>query len=70
MSPCRWPGQPCPHEATVVVRISDIGDRRVCAEHLAVMERLGMDFRRLDESQPLPEWRTRSLARDMTGAYR
>lgn len=60
--PCRMAGG-CPNEGTVLVRIPGVGDRRVCASCLASMERMGMEFRRLDETVPVPEWRTRSLAK-------
>lgn len=49
-----------------MVRIAGVGDRRVCAEHLAWMTAQGMDFRRLDEATPVPLWRQQDLRRDLT----
>jgi len=38
-----------------------------CApEHIATLETLGMAFRRLDAAVVVPEWRQRSLRRDLT----
>jgi hypothetical protein len=69
MKPCRWAGLPCRDEATATVRIAGVGDRSVCDFHLATLERLGMDFRRLDEQGAfVPEWRRHLTAVDRTGA--
>lgn len=59
-------GAHCPNPATVAVRIPGAGDRSLCASCVATLEALGMAFRRLDEKAPIPAWRQRSLARDMT----
>lgn len=45
MSVCRWAGAPCPNAATALVRITDVGLRAICGEHVAVLERLGMDHK-------------------------
>ncbi len=66
MSPrdlCRMAGAPCPNQGTVLVRIPGVGDRRLCASCIASMERMGMEFRRLEDSTLVPEWRQRSLAK-------
>lgn len=67
MKPCAMAGRQCPREATVTVRIAGVGDRSVCAEDLAVMQRLGMDVRVLEPNAFVPEWRTRLAAKDLTG---
>ncbi|HXJ66458.1 MAG TPA: hypothetical protein VNN79_22090 [Actinomycetota bacterium] len=66
--PCAMAGRQCPNPAETLVRIAGVGDRALCPSCIATLDALGMHFRRLDETQPLPEWRTRSLARDFTGA--
>lgn len=68
MKPCGMAGPQCPREATATVRIAGIGDRHLCAEHLAWMQAHAMDVRVLEPNAFVPEWRTRSLARDMTKA--
>lgn len=67
MTPCQMAGRPCHRQATTVVRIDGVGDRPLCDECLASLERMGMHFRRLDERAPLPAWRQRDLKRDQTG---
>ena len=67
---CGMAGAQCPRTPEAVVRITGVGDRALCGPCMATLERLGMDFRRLDESVPVPEWRTRSLARNMTDLVR
>jgi hypothetical protein len=62
MNPCRMAGG-CPNEGTVLVRIPGVGDRRICASCLASMQRMGMDYRVLDETTPVPLWRQRNLAK-------
>jgi hypothetical protein len=54
----------------VTARIAGVGDRPVCDEHIAVLDRLGMAYRRLDPEAPAQEWRRRLTAVDMTGAMR
>lgn len=68
MKPCRWAGAPCPNEGATTIRLAGVGDRALCADHLATATRMGMAFRRLDEDAPAPAWRQRDLTRDMTGA--
>ena len=63
---CAMAGATCYRPAAVVLRIAGVGDRALCSEHVATLEALGMAFRRLDDSAPLPEWRQRSLARIMS----
>ncbi len=65
MTRCGYAGG-CPNDALGLFRIAGVGDRGLCQVHVAVMERLGMDFRPLGAA-PVPEWRRRSLARDFTG---
>lgn len=62
---CQFAGG-CSRLATVTVRIARIGDRPVCSQHRAWMERTGMDFRVLEPSAA-PAWRQRDLAKDLTG---
>jgi hypothetical protein len=59
-------GAQCYRPATAVLRIASVGDRAICSEHIATLEALGMAFRRLDDTTPVPEWRQRSLRRDLT----
>jgi len=66
MKPCGFAGGQCPREASVTARISGIGDRHLCAEHLAWMQSAGMDLRVLEPNAFVPEWRTRSIRRDLT----
>jgi hypothetical protein len=61
-------GRQCPNEGTTVVRIDRVGDRVLCPSCIETLEAIGMHFRRLDEKVAVPEWRTRSLGRDFTGA--
>jgi hypothetical protein len=56
-------GRQCPNPAECLVRVTGVGDRALCGSCIATLEQLGMHFRRLDEKVPVPEWRTRSLAR-------
>jgi hypothetical protein len=81
---CRMAGGTCYRNATAVLRIDGVGDRALCSDCIATLERmgvafrrdqlgmafrrdqLGMAFRRLDAAVPIPEWRTRLTARDMT----
>lgn len=44
MTACRWPGVPCPTEATATAVIAAVGKRDLCDDHVAVMERLGMAY--------------------------
>jgi hypothetical protein len=60
-------GEQCGRTDTTVVRLSGVGDRRICPDHIATLERLGMHFRRLDDTVPQPAWRQRLTARDQTG---
>lgn len=66
---CQMAGERCPETQTVLVRIADVGDRRMCGGHLATLDRLGMSYRRLDV-QPAgrPEWLRRGVGHDLTGA--
>lgn len=68
MKPCGSAGKPCPREATLTVRIAGVGDRHLCAECHAALVALGMDIRVLPANSFVPEWRTRSLARDLSQA--
>jgi hypothetical protein len=61
--PCRF-SPTCPNEGTTPVRIFGVGDRHVCADHLAWMTEHGMDFRVLDIF--VPRWRQNDLRRDET----
>ncbi len=70
MSLCQMAGARCPETETVLVRIADVGDRRICGGHLATLDRLGMSYRRLDVQPFVPEWRRRGIAHDLTGAMR
>jgi hypothetical protein len=72
---CRMAGGTCYRNATAVLRIDGVGDRALCSDCIATLERmgvafrrdqLGMAFRRLDAAVPIPDWRTRLTARDMT----
>ena len=65
-STCRMAGATCYRNATAVLRIDGVGDRAMCPEHIATLETLGMAFRRLDAAVVVPEWRQRSLRRDLT----
>lgn len=65
---CQMAGERCPETQTVLVRIADVGDRRMCGAHLATLDRLGMTYRRLDAPVFIPEWRRHGIAKDMTGA--
>jgi hypothetical protein len=65
MKPCTFAGG-CPREAVVSIRIATIGDRHVCQQHHDWMQQQGMDFRVLEPNAFIPEWRTRSLVRDLT----
>lgn len=67
MIPCGSAGQPCPRSATVTVRIAGVGDRRLCPECHAWQVAQGMDVRVLEPDAHVPEWRTRGLARDLSG---
>jgi hypothetical protein len=67
MNPCRFAGD-CQQEGRVLVRIPGVGDRRVCLEHLSWMVAVGMDHRRLDTDDFVPQWRQRgAFAKDLTG---
>lgn len=68
-STCQMAGERCPETTTTVVRLSGVGDRRICARHVAVLEGLGMHFRRLDDREPKPLWRQRDLTRDLTTRF-
>lgn len=62
---CQMAGHPCPHDATVTVRLADVrGDRRLCSGCVAWMEAQGFAFRVLEPNAFRPEWRQRDLARD------
>ena len=63
MNPCRFAGE-CPNAGTTLVRIHGVGDRRVCADHLAWMRDNGMDFRELADVI-VPAWRQRDLGRSL-----
>lgn len=67
MKSCGFAGGQCPREATATARVAMIGDRHLCSEHLAWMQAQGMDLRVLEPNAFVPEWRTRGLARDLTG---
>lgn len=54
----------CSEPASVTVRIDRVGDRALCARHLAQIEAMGMAYRRLDAA--IPAWRQRALGRDMS----
>ncbi len=64
---CQMAGEHCPETETEVLRITGVGDRRICGGHVLVLDRLGMHYRRLDDDAPKPAWRQRSLARDESG---
>lgn len=67
MTACQMAGRPpCPNPAVAVVRIADVGDRPLCQADIETLTRLGMSFRRLDDTAPLPAWRRRDLTKDMT----
>jgi hypothetical protein len=55
----------CPNDALVVVRIHGVGDRPLCQNCLASLDRMGMSYRRLDAEAVVPEWRQRGLAKIM-----
>lgn len=42
--PCRMPGQQCPNQADVVVTLFLVGDRALCRDCVAVLERVGAAF--------------------------
>lgn len=63
---CRFPND-CPEQGSVLVRITGVGDRRVCAKHLAWMTENGQDFRVLPTEAFVPLWRQRDLSRDESG---
>lgn len=67
MKPCQMAGAQCPHEAVVTVRIDTVGDRSLCRTHADFVVRQGFG-RELDANAFVPEWRTRDLRRDATGA--
>jgi hypothetical protein len=56
----------CSQDALAMFRIAGVGDRALCQVHVASLERMGMHFRRLDDSTPIPEWRRRLTAKDTT----
>ncbi len=62
MTRCGYAGG-CPNDALGLFRIAGVGDRGLCQVHVAVMERLGLAFRPIDEKSVVPEWRRRSLAK-------
>jgi hypothetical protein len=62
---CRMAGG-CSQDALGTYRIAGIGDRGLCQVHVALLERMGMDFRCLDAPVVVPEWRRRLTAKDMT----
>ena len=68
MSPCRFAND-CPNSGVVLVRIHGVGDRKVCAEHVAWMRDHGMDFRELADVF-VPRWRQGDLRRSMDRASR
>lgn len=60
-------GAQCPHEAAVTARIHRVGDRPLCQSHFDwLVSQMGEDCRALDLYAFIPEWKRRSLARDMT----
>lgn len=65
MKSCGFAGD-CRNVGSTLVRIPGVGDRRICAEHVAWMTAVGMDFRLIDDTF-VPRWRLRSLAKDDTG---
>ena len=67
MKPCASAGRQCPREAVLTARIAHIGDRPLCQPCHDEYVALGMEMRVLEPNAYVPEWRTRSLARDMTG---
>jgi hypothetical protein len=66
MKPCASAGRPCPREAVLTARIARIGDRPLCQECHDTYVAMGLDITVLDPNAFVPEWRQRSLARDMT----
>jgi hypothetical protein len=60
------PGGHCPNPATVTVRIANASDWPLCDGCLAILEHLGMAFRRLGEKVPIPAWRRLSAAKELT----
>ena len=55
----------CSQDALGMYRIAGVGDRGLCQVHVAELTRLGMDFRSL-KAAPVPEWKRRLIAKDMT----
>lgn len=67
MRPCRSAGAQCPREAVLTARVGRIGDRDLCRECFDFLVSLmGEDCRELDPNAYVPEWRQRSLQRDLT----
>ena len=58
---CAMAGRQCPNDPLCLVRIHGVGDRALCQSCIATLEQLGMSFRRLDDTTPLPEWRRRGI---------
>lgn len=68
MKPCQMAGGQCPHEAVLTARIVKIGDRPLCQAHYDFLRsQMGEDCRPLEPNAFVPTWRTRGLARDVTG---
>lgn len=68
MTTCQMANRVCSNEGTNLVRIPPAGDRRICDEDLAVLDRMGVGYRRLqEEPTQIPAWRQRDLSRDETG---
>lgn len=67
MTGCQMPAEQCDAPATAVLRITGVGDRAMCEDHIEALERMGMSFRRLDPDAPVPMWRQRAEAKDLTG---
>lgn len=70
MKPCLMAGG-CPQPAVLTARIHRVGDRPLCQRHFDwLVSQMGEDCRALETNAYVPEWRRRSLRRDLTGAMR
>ena len=67
MTTCRSAGIPCVRTAVLVARIANVGDRALCQSCHDTYISMGMDLRVLPTDAPVPAWRQRSLAKDLTG---
>lgn len=59
MTRCAMAGADCPNPATETVHLTGVGPRDLCADHIAVLERMGLHFRR----ERVPAWRQRGLGK-------